>query len=860
MKLIEREAALAALDERLAEALQGDGSVVLVHGEAGIGKTSLLRTWTANLPQGIRLAWGACDPLTTPSPLAPLREAAPELGGDVSRALGSGVSTIEAFAAVVAELRKRTRVVVFEDLQWADEATLDLLRYAGRRIESTPSMLVLSVRDDEPADTAALQAVIGELSRAGVLTRVRLRPLSPAGVARLLAGRRDDADVVYRRTGGNPFFVTEVTEHADEPVPDTVRDAVLARLATLHDKERAVLELLACVPGRVDDTLAATLVEGGTALDGLIAKGLLSVEGRGVTFRHELVRLAVVESLPAFRRRDLHRTILAALEQRTDTDPAVLTHHAVQAAAADRVHLHARLAAADAAAAGAHREAASFLLAALETADRLGARDRAELLEARSYELYLTDRVDEAIATREEAVALRAQIGDTIAVGSGHRWLSRFSWFSGRRMQAERHAERAVELLEEAGDGRELGFAYSNRSQLVMLARDEAAAITWGERALEVAERLGDVELRAHALNNVGTALGHIGDPKGHDMLIESVALARQHGLDEHVARGYTNLVWQAVEHRQFAYGEPLLREGLAFAAQRDLDAWRRYMLGCRARHHLLRGRLTAAADDATAVLAEPASPVSRIWPLMVLGQVRTRRGDPGAGEVLAEAWALGVQVGEILRLAPLVAARAEHSWAAGIEPPLDEFRDVYKQLRTVHDGWLVGEALTWLRRIGEAVEPAPDVVLPEPYQLELAGQYFAAASVWRELSCPYDAAIALADSGTEQGLLQALELLTELGAEGTARRVRQQLRELGASGVPRGPRPTTRANPALLTARQVEVVALLAAGLTNAEIADELVISPKTAGHHVSAILEKLGARSRIEAANIARELGLTG
>ncbi|HEX6336970.1 MAG TPA: LuxR C-terminal-related transcriptional regulator [Jiangellaceae bacterium] len=91
-------------------------------------------------------------------------------------------------------------------------------------------------------------------------------------------------------------------------------------------------------------------------------------------------------------------------------------------------------------------------------------------------------------------------------------------------------------------------------------------------------------------------------------------------------------------------------------------------------------------------------------------------------------------------------------------------------------------------------------------------------------------------------------------------RRVRQRLRELGVSGVPRGPRATTRANPAMLTARQLEVVELLAAGLTNAEIADELVISPKTAGHNVSAILDKLGARSRLEAANMARELGLTG
>lgn len=850
---------MATLDERLADARRGDGSVVLIHGEAGIGKTSLLRTWTGNLPQGLRLAWGACDPLTTPSPLAPLREAAPQLGGQVVDVLRSGAPAHDVFASLVTALQRHPHVVVFEDLHWADEATLDLLRYAGRRIGSTPSVLLLSVRDDEPADTTPLRAVLGELSRAGTMTRVQLRPLSPAGVAELVAGGRDDVEVVYQRTGGNPFFVTEVSARAGADVPDTVRDAVLARVVLLDDEERGVLEMLACIPGRVDDEMAAALLDDHGLIDRLIDRGLVSLEGHSIAFRHELVRLAVEESLPAFRRRALHRAILTSLEQRVDTDAAVLTHHAVQAGAADRVLVHARRAAEEAAAAGAHREAASFLLTALETADQLNATERAELLESLSYELYLTDRGDEAIAAREKAIRLREEEGDTVAVGAGHRWISRLSWFAGRREQAERHAELAVEMLEKAGDLRELGFAYSNRAQLGMLEGDEAAAVSWGERALDVAEQLGDVELRAHALNNVGTARDAVGDPRGREMQLESIALAREHGLDEHVARGYTNLAWIDVEHRRLAQGEPMLREGIAFTTQRDLDAWSRYMLGCRARLHLLRGRLTAAADDATAVLAEPASPVSRIWPLMVLGLVRTRRGDPGAGEVLAEAWALALQVGEVLRLAPLVAARAEHSWATGIEPPLDEFRDVYERVRTVHDGWVVGEAVTWLHRLDESVEPPSSVVLPKPYELELAGQYRAAAAVWRELSCAYEAAIALADSGTEPGLLQALELLTELGAEGSASRVRRRLRALGVSGVPRGPRATTRANPALLTARQVEVVGLLAAGLTNAEIAEQLVISPKTAGHHISAILEKLGARSRLEAANVARELGLT-
>jgi DNA-binding CsgD family transcriptional regulator/tetratricopeptide (TPR) repeat protein len=859
MELVERDQALAALDRRLGRARRGVGSVVLVHGEAGVGKTWLLRAWTGGLRPRVPLAWGSCDPLSTPSPLAPLREVAFELGGAVLETLRAGSGALDVFVAFVAELRQGTHVVVFEDLHWADEATLDLVRYTGRRIETTRSLLVLSFRDDEAGSTHRLQTALGELSRAGAVVRVPLRPLSRAGVARMLAGRRGDADAVYERTGGNPFFVTEVVAHAGEDVPASVRDAVLARLAPLGRRERRALETLACVPGRVDDALAFHLLDDDLAVEDLIASGLLSRDGPGIAFRHELARLAVVEQVPAGRRRAFHGAILAALERLGTADAAVLTHHAVEAGAPELVVSHARRAAADAAAAGAHREAASFLATALEQADRLAAEERAELLESRAYELFLTDRTDQAIAAREQAARLREEVADRLGVGANHRWISRLSSRAGRPSLAERHAALAVELLEGADDPRELGFAYSNRAHVAMLAGDDAAAVSWGERALRVAEQLGDVELRAHALISVGSARAAAGDPRGRAMQRESVALAREHGLDEQVARGYTNLSWDEVERRHLARGESLLREALAFVTQREIDSWRRYMLGCRARLHLLRGRLTAAADDAATVLSEPASPVSRIWPLLVLGLIRSRRADPGADEALAEAWTLATQFREAERMAPVAAARAEHAWITGTAPPIDDLHDVIRRAGAVRGGWPAGEAASWLHRLGGAGE-VPELTLPRPFALQLAGDATAAAAAWRELGCPFEAAVALTDADNETALLRALEELTELGAEGTAGRVRRRLRELGVSGVPRGPRPATRANPAQLTARQVEVLELLAAGLTNAEIAEELVISPKTAGHHVSAILDKLGARSRLEAANAARQLGLAG
>jgi predicted ATPase len=509
--LLEREAFL--------DLLKGPaGRLVLVGGEPGVGKTSLVRAFTQRIDA--RVLWGACDPLETPRPFGPLQDVADAVGGELAAAVAAGARPAELVGVLLGELRdSRGAILVLEDLHWADEGTLDVLRMLGRRMAGVPALAIATFREDAGAP---LRIALGELATAAAVTRVRLPPLSLEAVRTLAEPLGVDGDELHRRTGGNPFYVTEVLSAPGAAPPQTVRDAVVARAARLSDEARALLERLAVVPGSADPELIDADDE---PLDECLLAGMVEMDGGAIAFRHELARLALEEEIPPRRRAALHRQVLERLAAR-GADPARLAHHADAAGDAAAVLEHSQAAAERAAALGAHTEAAAQYARALRWADGLGTAERAALLERRSYECYLTDQVDDAIAAREEALACRRELGDGIAEGDARRWLSRLHWFNGASAEAERYAAEAVAQLEPLPPGRELAMAYSNRAQLAMLRGDPSDARAWGDRAIALAERLGEHEIVVHALNNVGTAEYVAGRPEGRDMIERSLALA----------------------------------------------------------------------------------------------------------------------------------------------------------------------------------------------------------------------------------------------------------------------------------------------------------------------------------------------
>ena len=262
MQFVDRDGQVETVLAYAAEADAGTGRLVLVEGEAGVGKSTLLEQVEARLPDAT-WHWGACDGLFTPLPLAPLRDIADDVGGPLLEACRTDASRETLFAALVEAIRATDglTVLVFEDVHWADEATLDLLRHTGRRIQKERALLLVTFRDDESAASPPLRLALGELSRQRATRRVTLPPLSRTAVAQLVAGTALDAAEVHALTGGNPYFVAEVIGAGGTRLPASARDAVMARVAPLDLPSRTLLDAAALAGQRVDPLLLSAVVD-----------------------------------------------------------------------------------------------------------------------------------------------------------------------------------------------------------------------------------------------------------------------------------------------------------------------------------------------------------------------------------------------------------------------------------------------------------------------------------------------------------------------------------------------------------------------------------------------------------------------
>jgi DNA-binding CsgD family transcriptional regulator/tetratricopeptide (TPR) repeat protein len=863
-ELLERAVHLSTLEARLADvAGSSRGSLVLVSGEAGVGKTALLRRFCDEQGATARVLWGTCDALFTPRPLGPLFEIAETTGGDLEALVAGGAKAHEVAAALAGEVARRSpAVIVLEDLQQADGATLDVIRLLARKVGTIPALLLASYREDELTLTHPLRIVLGEFATMRELERLALKPLSPEAVAELAQSHELDPHELFRKTAGNPFFVTEVLAAGADAIPDTVRDAVLARAARLSTAARRLLEAVAVVPSHAElwllEAIAADVVG---HLEECLASGMLEAGPEGVAFRHELARLTVEESLTPDRKLTLHRAALAALDAvpAASADLDRLAHHAAGAGDAGAVLRWAPAAAQRASSLGAHREAAAHYQRALRFADSLPGEERAALLEGRAYECYLTGELDEAIAAQERALVQRRRLPDGRAEGDCLRSLSRLYRFLGRTKEAEEVGREAVAHLEESPPGRELAMAYVNLGHLYTVADAAEEALAWTSKAAALGERLDAPEALVYALTNLG-AIEMLTGAEAPTKLEQSLDLALRAGLEENAGRAYLNLVWWPVRQRQYDVVDRYLQPGIDYCIERGLDLWRLFFVACRARMELDRSRWGEAADSAALALRDHRTfPVPRVLALCVLALVRARRGDPDVWSPLDEALVLAEPTGELQRIGWVAAASAEAAWLEGEPGKVGAAADLAFELALQRGAaWPLGELACWRWRAGLLSE-AP-AAAAEPYALQIGGEWKRAADLWWKRGCPYEAALALADADDENALRQALDELLRLGASPAAAIVARRLRKRGVGGLPRGPRPATRDNPANLTRREVEVLELVAQGLRNAEIAQRLFVSRKTVDHHLSAILRKLDVDTRGEASAEAARLGLAG
>jgi DNA-binding CsgD family transcriptional regulator/tetratricopeptide (TPR) repeat protein len=859
MELLERAEFLRTLAQYAADAAGRDGRLVLLTGESGIGKTALVEAFQQEL-RGARWLWGACDGLLTPRPLAPLFDIAAQAGGELARLCGGGAPRDQLFGALQAEIDApgRLTVAVIEDVHWADEATLDLLIFLGRRLSRMRALLLVTYRDDELGFQHSLRLVLGDLATQRSTRRMGLPPLSGAAVRELVGDRQVDAAELRRVTGGNPFYVREILAAGWPSIPPTVRDVVGARMARSTPAAREAVRVAALTGTRVEPSLLAAALPGRrSAADECLRSGFLVADAGGLRFRHELVRMAVADTITPHRRAGIHASLLAALEETTGADPAVLAHHAEGAEDERAVRRHAPEAARRSAALGAHREAAAQFERALRFADAGDALTLAGLHEGLAAQYSALDRWDEARQALRTALELRRELGDDLSVGRDLSTLSGTLWQLCEGEQSEQAAREALRILKSLPPGPELADAYVDAAASHWTAGDGAAALDILAKGLALGERLGRADVVSHALSSRGMFLvDH--DQDGTGLIEQALAVALDARLPQAAASAYINLQDSSISLQKLAEAQRYYAEGMAFCQERELWFYTRCLIGGQADTFGLLGRWTEAIELAKRVLAIPGvSPANQLYPTRIVATIHARRGDADAWELLDQALALATGMGEQPWIAQAQAVRVELLWLSG-EPgqAAEEAAAAYQRAAGRMDSWRSGALAIWLARLaGQTEFPAG---LPEPYALEVAGDHAAAAQAWRRLGRPYDAALAWLTSSDSDGLKDALRTLGELGARPAAAAVRRRLKELGVTAIPRGPRPATRAAPAGLTAREQEVLALLSEGLPDREISRRLFISERTVHHHVSAVLSKIGVSSRTAAAREAAKLGI--
>lgn len=828
----------------------------------------------------------------------------------------------DALGASLASLaRPSPLVLVIEDLHWSDRATRDALTYLVTQAEVGQWGLVATLRYEGPITQTELAAFTDVLERRSVL-RVALESLAPDQVADQVAGITGTAPppevtaAIHRRSGGIPLLVEEVVAAGDRRgVPDHLRGMFLARVREHGPDVVEILQVLAVAETGdellVADVLGRDVGAVASAVQRAVVGDLVAADPDGYRFRHELLREAVYDVVPPGRRRQLHALVAAVLAGRADVDPAALATHwqrggmpdhaapAHLAAAHQAERLHAP------AAAHQHFERVLETWPTLSRSGRAACGNRDELLRRAALAAERSGAFARAASLTEERLAL----GGSGPAEQALRWerLARYRWESGDGPGSRAAYEEAVRVLPADAPAGVRAKVLSGLAWHLAATFRYVEARPLSDQAMAAAHGVEDAALRWQV--HLAWGIARLGTDQGHQALEESCRLATALGAADEIAltRMWLNLNLQRLG--RLGGREANLRAALRAAAAdglgRSMEAALRYMLA----ELLLE---TARWDEADAPIAQNLRLGVTGIPAYFTWANRARlaawRGDgPELLQALERTRALAERVPQQpLPLAMALAAQAEGLlWAGEVDRGLSIAQEAV-HLASV-DPYAAAESVAVLcraeadraehaarhgrgtgfdgcRQLEALVADADVVGHPRRHALactgraelgraageRIAGSWRAAAEAWARAGDAYQEAGArwrlawalVADrSGRSEAavhLAWARDVARRLGAEPLlgaveqlARRARLPLRDSPDSGA-------GETFAAALTARELEVLPLLAAGRTNAEIAKALFISPRTVGVHVSHILHKLGAARRIEAADLARRAGL--
>ena len=861
MELLERQDSLNELSQLVENVSVGKGRTVLLSGEAGVGKTSLIKCFTDNLNSDTEILWGNCDALFTPRPLGSLYDIAYQIESNLLYLLDHEEKRVSIFSAFLNYLENSSnlKIIVIEDIHWADESTLDLIKFLARRINRTHSILILSYRDEEIDLDHPLRSILGNLPHSET-TRIRLYPLSETAVDTLMKNAGIKNENLYQRTGGNPFYVTEVLANKNEELPSSVKDAVITNTSKLPADTKILLEIISVIPTKVElDFLRKLIGNVEEHIDSCINKAILVVENKLISFRHELARLAILDSITEMKRIQLHKKVLDSLLENDNKQTllAQIVHHAVQSRDKNAIVKYAPLAAKQASILHSHREAATHYQTAIENSKDLPKEEKLKLFEGRYNECFLTAQHKEAIKACESIQAILQDLNEPLQLGENYRKLSVSFESLTEPSKYEEYIEKAIEILENLPPSPQLAMTYSTRSSIYMGNEKPYLAKEYGEKALKIARTLNKPRIEIHALINLGIAKMYINDETGERDLIKSLSLAHSQEFYTGVLRAFVNLGLCNLARKNFENAQKYFTEGISYCHENDLDMFRLNMIGGLSKIILDQGDWNEASEKAEYVLRqEIVDPLDQRIAFAVIGIIRARRNDPEALINFDKSIPTPDKKGECAFIAKM--AKAEAYWLSNkLDQVIEEIEANNMHIMESNNPWKIGELSFWLWKAGRLPEVPKNIA--KPYLLQIKGDWSGAADEWKKLNCPYQEALALA-GGNEEAKRESLNILESLGATATINLIKQEMRKEGIKNIPQGPRESTKQNPAGLTKRQMEVLKLLPEGLSNSEIASKLFISPKTVDHHISAILLKLNLHTRAEAARYAQTSGITG
>ncbi|HEY1870862.1 MAG TPA: hypothetical protein VGG71_07370, partial [Chitinophagaceae bacterium] len=468
-------------------------------------------------------------------------------------------------------------LIVFEDIHWADEGTLDFIKFFARRISQLPCLFILTYREDEIHSRHPLRNVLGQLPPDS-FTKLFITPLSKAAVAKMAIEKGYSGEDVYSISGGNPFYVNEILASYSPGVPDNIKDSILSVYERQDEGTKHAWQICSVVPEGLElERFAKIKTSWHEAMDHCFAMNVIIVQNDKVIFKHELYRRTIEESLSPFRRIALNKIILElfleSFEEKGEIERIV--HYAKNANQYALVTQYAPLAASRSACVGAHVEASRLYLSAIEYYQGNGSDTLIQLYESYAYECYLTNQIKEAIVYTGKSLNLWKERNNAEKISNSLRLLSRLWWLNNSRKNAESFAEQAIEVINEMPSSPVKAMAFSNMSQLKMLSNQFKECIAWGEKAIAVAREVNDEQALSHALNNVGSVQmnDRSSKQKGIELLQQSLEIALKNSFHEHAARAYSNLGSNAVKLKDYVFAKKILDEGIQYCEERDLDS-----------------------------------------------------------------------------------------------------------------------------------------------------------------------------------------------------------------------------------------------------------------------------------------------